>query len=58
MVVGCYAINNPKNDHVMSLRYLKLKRAATRLMVAGDLMRYMHALRLMHSIRSRHGLAA
>jgi hypothetical protein len=51
-------LSQPENDHVMlSLRYLKLKRAATRLMVAGDLMRYMHALRLMHTIRSRHGLA-
>jgi hypothetical protein len=52
-------LTQPENDHVMlSLRYLKLKRAATRLMVAGDLMRYMHALRLMHTIRSRYGLAA
>jgi hypothetical protein len=49
---------NPKNDHVMlSLRYLKLKRAATRLMAAGDLTRYMHALRLMHTLRSRNALA-
>lgn len=34
-------------------RYLKLKQAATRLMVAGDVRRYMHALRLMHDLRSR-----
>lgn len=38
-------------------RYLKLKNAATRLMMAGDVDRYMHALRLMNTLRSR-GLAA
>ena len=32
-------------------RYLKLKQAATRLMIAGDLQRYMHALRLMECSR-------
>ncbi|MFT3884286.1 MAG: hypothetical protein QM724_02295 [Flavobacteriales bacterium] len=37
-------------------RYLKLKTAATRSMLAGDLDRYMHALRLMSTLRSR-GLA-
>ncbi|MBK9761697.1 MAG: hypothetical protein IPO90_17480 [Flavobacteriales bacterium] len=34
-------------------RYLFLKQAATRLMVAGDVQRYLHALRLMHAMRSR-----
>jgi hypothetical protein len=34
-------------------RYLKLKQAATRLMIAGDLHRYMHALRLMDVLRTR-----
>ncbi|HEX2618249.1 MAG TPA: hypothetical protein VHL57_11950 [Flavobacteriales bacterium] len=37
-------------------RYLKLKIAATRLMMAGDVDRYMHALRLMSTLRNR-GLA-
>lgn len=36
-------------------RYLKLKQAATRLMVAGDVQRYLHALRLMHDLRAHHG---
>lgn len=35
-------------------RYLKLKQAATRLMVAGDVQRYLHALRLMHDLRAHH----
>ena len=39
-------------------RYLKLKQAATRLMVAGDVQRYMHALRLMHDLRARTGAVA
>ena len=39
-------------------RYGKLKQAATRLMVAGDVQRYLHALRLMHALRSRHVAAA
>ncbi len=34
-------------------RYLKVKQAATRLMIAGDLQRYMHALRLMDVLRAR-----
>lgn len=34
-------------------RYLKLKQAATKLMMAGDVQRYMHALRLMSDLRSR-----
>ena len=38
-------------------RYLRLKREATRLMVAGDVERYLHALRLMNELRSRSGLA-
>jgi hypothetical protein len=37
-------------------RYLNLKSAATRLMMAGDVDRYMHALRLMSVLRNR-GLA-
>ena len=32
-------------------RYQKIKRAATRLMLNGDVERYMHALRLMSSLR-------
>jgi hypothetical protein len=39
-------------------RYLKLKQVATRLMVAGDVQRYLHALRLMHDLRARNGAAA
>lgn len=39
-------------------RYLKLKQAATRLMMAGDLERYLHALRLMHTLRMRTGAVA
>ncbi len=39
-------------------RYLKLKQAATRLMVAGDVQRYLHALRLMHALRARNGAVA
>ena len=39
-------------------RYLKLKQAATRLMVAGDVQRYLHALRLMNTLRSRMAAAA
>jgi hypothetical protein len=34
-------------------RYLKLKQAATRSMLAGDVQRYLHALRLMYALRSR-----
>lgn len=34
-------------------RYLKVKALATRLMMAGDVQRYLHALRLMHALRSR-----
>ncbi len=36
-----------------SKRYQKLKQTATRLMVAGDVERYLHALRLMSSLRSQ-----
>ena len=36
-------------------RYLRLKQAATRLMVAGDVQRYLHALRLMHDLRTHLG---
>ncbi len=32
-------------------RYQKIKRAATRLMLNGDVERYMHALRLMSNLR-------
>lgn len=39
-------------------RYLQLKQAATRLMMAGDLQRYLHALRLMHILRMRTGAVA
>jgi hypothetical protein len=39
-------------------RYLKLKQAATRLMVACDVQRYLHALRLMHDLRTRTGAVA
>ncbi len=39
-------------------RYLKLKQVATRLMVAGDVQRYLQALRLMNELRTRSGLAA
>lgn len=39
-------------------RYLTLKREATRLMMAGDVQRYMRALRLMSDLRSRPGMAA
>ena len=38
-------------------RYLQLRQAATRLMVAGDVQRYLHALRLMHDLRSRAATA-
>ena len=33
-------------------RYQKIKRAATRLMLNGDVERYMHALRLLSSLRT------
>ena len=49
------------NDNAMFTqmkRYLKLKQAATRLMVAGDVQRYLHALRLMHDLRTRTGAVA
>ena len=36
-----------------SKRYQKLKQAATRLMVAGDVERYLHALRLMSNLRTQ-----
>ncbi len=39
-------------------RYLMLKQAATRLMVAGDVQRYLHALRLMNDLRSRNNAVA
>lgn len=39
-------------------RYQKLKRAATRMMMAGDVQRYLHALRLMNTLRSRMATAA
>jgi len=32
-------------------RYLKLKNAARQMMLAGQVDRYMHALRLMHGLR-------
>ncbi len=35
-----------------SKRYQMLKQAATRLMVAGDVERYLHALRLMSNLRT------
>lgn len=38
-------------------RYLTLKREATRLMMAGDVQRYMRALRLMSDLRSRPATA-
>lgn len=34
-------------------RYEKLKETAKRLMAAGDVRRYLHALRLMHDLRAR-----
>lgn len=39
-------------------RYLKLKQVATRMMVAGDVQRYLHALRLMYALRARTGAVA
>ncbi len=33
-------------------QYLKLKRRAMRLMMIGDLHRYMHVLRAMHDLRA------
>jgi len=40
-------------------RYQKIKRAATRLMLKGDVERYLHALRLMSSLRpASFGLTA
>jgi hypothetical protein len=38
-------------------RYLKLKKAARDLMLAGQVDRYMHALRLMHGLRASGGTA-
>ncbi|HRD53624.1 MAG TPA: hypothetical protein PKY96_13345 [Flavobacteriales bacterium] len=39
-------------------RYMKLKNAAKALLLAGDVDRYLQALRLMHGLRARHlGLA-
>ena len=34
-------------------RYTKLKAMAMQLMAAGDVRRYLHALRLMHDLRTR-----
>lgn len=39
-------------------RYLKLKQAATRLMMAGDVSRYLRALRLMHALRRQQAALA
>ena len=39
-------------------RYSKLKEMAMRLMAAGDLRRYLHALRLMHDLRARTAAVA
>ena len=39
-------------------RYSKLKDMAMRLMAAGDLRRYLHALRLMHDLRARTAAVA
>ncbi len=55
------SFHNTPNDNAMFTqmkRYLKLKQAATRLMVAGDVQRYLHALRLMHDLRTRTGAVA
>lgn len=38
-------------------RYLKLKREAMRLMMNGDLARYMHKLRELHELKARAGMA-
>lgn len=38
--------------------YLKLRRQAMRLMMIGDLQRYMRTLREMHELRGRIGMAA
>lgn len=35
--------------------YLKVRREAMRLMLTGDLQRYMHKLREMHELRRRLG---
>lgn len=39
-------------------RYLRLNRRAMRLMLKGDVERYMRTLREMHSLRPQGGLAA
>jgi hypothetical protein len=39
-------------------QYLKLRRQAMRLMMIGDLQRYMRTLRELHDLRSRFGMAA
>ena len=51
---------NKPEDAMISLkkRYQKLKRAATRMMMAGDVQRYLHALRLMNTLRSRMAAVA
>jgi hypothetical protein len=38
-------------------RYLKVKREAMRLMLNGDLARYMHKLRELHELKARTGIA-
>jgi hypothetical protein len=38
-------------------RYLRLKQEAMRLMMNGDLARYMHKLRELHELKVRAGMA-
>jgi hypothetical protein len=38
-------------------RYLKVKREAMRLMLNGDLVRYMHKLRELNELKARAGMA-
>lgn len=38
-------------------RYLKVKREAMQLLLAGDVARYMHKLRELNELRTRAGMA-
>lgn len=60
LTIRTNTVGDKPEDAMISLkkRYQKLKRAATRMMMAGDVQRYLHALRLMNTLRSRMAAAA
>lgn len=50
--VGSYPSGTNTSENMN--RYMKLKNAAKALLLAGDVDRYLQALRLMHGLKARH----